>query len=103
MIPAMKRLAEILMTPWFFRRLALIWAMCLATGIVLLTFKQLGLVDTARATLIGTFFGVLTLMIGFYHKDRLADAQIHTEDEVVPEVNTPEIPVVQSNEPDEIV
>ena len=86
----MRKLGKILMTPWFFRRLALVWACGLCTVIVLKTFGALPLIDGPRATLLGTFFGVLVTIVGFYHKDRSSDqGKSEVEPVIEPEVISP--------------
>jgi hypothetical protein len=69
----MSKLGTILLTPWFFRRTAMIWAAWLCTVIVFKTFDNLPLIDAPKGTLLATFFGVLATVIAFYHRDRKAD------------------------------
>jgi hypothetical protein len=69
----MKRLSQIIAAPWFFRRLAMIWACYECHIIIRLTFDHLSIIDGAKGTLIGVLFGVLAAVIGFYHRDRAAD------------------------------
>lgn len=92
----MKRLGQILQTPWFFRRLVLLWACTLCSFIVIQTFDKLDAIDGGDATLIGTFFTVLSIGVEFYRRDRLADAQAK-DDDLHPEP-ADEIPAI-SEEP----
>jgi putative flippase GtrA len=57
----------------FVRRATLGWACWLITMVVFKTFDSLPEVDGARATLIGTFIGILATVIGFYQWDRSQD------------------------------
>lgn len=65
----------------FVRRATLGWACWLITVVVFKTFDDLSTVDGARATLIGSFIGILATVIGFYQWDRGQDdkAKINKE------------------------
>ena len=56
-----------------FRRLSLVWAMLLITGIVLLTWLATPNIPAGTATALTTVVGVLATVVGFYHKNRQAD------------------------------
>jgi hypothetical protein len=68
-----QKLGQILSAPWFFRRVAMLWACYECHIIIRLTFTNLPIIDGVKGALIGGLFGVLAAVIGFYHKDRQAD------------------------------
>lgn len=63
----------------FVRRAALCWACWLITVVVFKTFDSLPNIDGAKATLIGTFTGILATVIGFYQWDRGQDDKAKME------------------------
>jgi hypothetical protein len=75
-----KRIHALMGAPRFWRRVALVWAIWLATVIVFKTFDQLVIIDGAKGALIATFFGVLATIVEFYRRDREADSKAEKGD-----------------------
>jgi hypothetical protein len=60
----------------FFRRAILVWAMTLATYMVVVTFSSLSSLTAASATVFGSGLTILTGVIGLYQYLRSRDDKI---------------------------
>ena len=53
-----------------FRRIALIWSMCLITWVVYIVFTETPVIESGTATALGIVVGILATVIGFYQHTR---------------------------------
>lgn len=72
---------ELLEEHKFVRRATLGWACWLITVVVFKTFDNLTDIDGSRATLIGSFIGILATVIGFYqwHRGQETKTKVNKE------------------------